>query len=1244
MTDGAPGGRNPLDWSLFTHPAAFQCITVVRSFCSAVLCGGVFFAAVLWFEVTFNHVSGASAKIAGAVTILFLVGLRVDGGRRFTLLSGESGAVGRRFARRAAPYAVVLLLAAGAVANCPGGLLARWLPFGVAVLLPWRLRKMARSFLAQQAWRPTLAGFRPSWRAVFSWPGFPALMNLDAALPPGAILSATTNITDTEPDKSTRLFLRQGDYRSAAYCEARTVEYLLARSRISDAETRIRAGLEDKRLSREPAFMAAQAEFLVAVGDHDQALGLLQEARTRSARPPVQLETRLLAAVVDTWRQPGSKKPAWSEWRRARLVWNRQPGAVLLGLAADAWLMSASDGDSAQKLAYQVCRLPDRLIAMPAGDFDLHDYEQGCMAKGLALETAAQVYEQRGQHFEAATAFLEAYEAYGLIRDRRRGGRCVVLGFVNALTAGYDGPEEEGHGLDMIRVGLQIVEDDRGTLRGEESRASWIASQRAIYAATFRQLTRIRFHQARAAELGLWLLESLHRSLTAGLLVQHGAIDADSGLLAAMAELTAAESEPGRDDLAELRANVRSRLGNVREAATVVSGATDTESVLARLGGRTAILYHCWRNDDGWTLHSVLVSARHGLDVHRGYIPAPPVGVSSWLTAAGALNAIAAGDEATMCRIFQGVPVGDKDFRLWEDIAQALFPGSWRDILCTRPGAGNPELLIVPDGPIAGLPLGALPDRNGKPLLESVPIALVPALSMLSLPGEQPQHPRRSQRIAVVHLDDRHGSGPSGTTREAQRWLAVSHRMRVIETDSQASIAEALQGPERPDVIAISAHGVRERGQGTTEHTAFSAHVRLRDGTVLSEESALRFTWPPVVILASCSVGAASSGTGLEPSGFPLSCLLRGARTVIGGVAPIPDSQTTDVMCRIIDNLPDAADTLALLQGAQAAVLSDKQASGIVTAVEVAGLTAWTTATASQAGGQAAPPTHWDRRGLPRSETASSGTRTTDEDLSEASRVVLAHASHLAKGQAVGTLEFLAAAFTADSANWAGFAVACETGEPVLPGPKDESADGTLTTDFGQSKVTITRPLAVALQRGRTAARLMHDDTTLPAHVILAAFLDDTTAAGLWIRHAPEPAAVNWAQYLSDRIFQADLPEPRAILNSQKSGSAETHTDNIPEPPAQRQHSLWWLIPAGILAILAMLPATQSLANHMQAQEDSASWPGKIPYGLAVTFLGIILATGKIAFLMFCGIALLALIVIVRRRRRPGDRNQQRRT
>jgi hypothetical protein len=177
----------------------------------------------------------------------------------------------------------------------------------------------------------------------------------------------------------------------------------------------------------------------------------------------------------------------------------------------------------------------------------------------------------------------------------------------------------------------------------------------------------------------------------------------------------------------------------------------------------------------------------------------------------------------------------------------------------------------------------------------------------------------------------------------------------------------------------------------------------------------------------------------------------------------------------------------------------------------------------------------------------------------------------------------------------------------------------------------------------------MCDETMLPSHVILAGFLDDTTAAGQWIRRNPESAAASWPQHLSHCIFGADLPKPEAILSSQRGGSAEAHTKriagaSIPEPPAPRQRSLWWLIPAGVLSVLLVLPATQNFANHLQAQEDSASGFDKIPWGLGVTLLGILLAAGKIVFLLLCGIALVAFIVTARRLRRPGGRKQQRRT
>lgn len=1218
MADGSPAGRDPSDFSLFTLPVTFRLVAAVKTVSTTMLYGCVFFAVVLWFEVAFNHASPSftefyesngwvhwwvtramiPAQLAGAATVLFLVGFRIGS------LPGYREPSARWLGGKAALYAGAALLAAWAAMRCPGGALARWVPFGAALLLPWRLRRWLANFRVRKVRRPTMAGFRPNRRAALSFRSYVALQNLDAALPSGSSFPIATNITDTTPGEVADWFRRKGDFRSAAYCVARVVEYLLAHNRISDAETQVRAGLDDARVSREPVFMAARAEFLVAVGQHAGALELLRQARDRCGRPSVQLDSRLLTVVIDAGRYQDSPESRWSEWQRVGLVWKRHAGVVLLGLAADARLTVSSDPDSAMKLAYQICRLPDRLAILVSDDeFGLDNYEQARMAKGLALETVAQIYAQRGQCFDAASAFLDAYEEFEFLKDRRRGGRCMVLGFVNAIAAGYGNPDQENHALDMIRTGLQLVEDDRGTLRGEDSRASWIAAQREIYAATFQQLAGVRYQQAKAADLGLWLLESLHRSLTADLLVAHGAIDADPGLLAALAELAAAEAsalsagqsadasraqaEQAERDLVTLRSQVRSRLGSVREAA-LISDAIDTEALLMRLGDRTAILYHCWREDSGWTVHSVLVSAEHGTHVHRGYVQAPAAGTGTpWLTAAGAFDALAVGDEGVIRAIFGGVPLQDPDFPLWEEIAQALFPGSWREMLRPASGTGKHELLIVPDGPIASLPIGALPGADGRPLLESVSVALVPALSMLNLPTGQPERSSQGgQRIAVVHRDDRQASGLRGTAREAEHWLNASRRMRVIEADDQAGIEAALQAQPPPDVITISAHGTPGQREVTTGQPVLSAEVRLRDGTVLSEESALRLPWPPLVILASCWVGAGSARTGREPSGFPLSCLLRGATTVIGGTAPIPEDQTADILCRIIDDLPSGSDTLWLLHRAQAAGVRARPLSE-VTAAEIAGLTAWTTAAANTAGRRPAAPSHWDARGLPRAEAATTGTLVPGAKFSQASRRVLAHASDLAHNRPVGTLEFLASAFTADNEDWTGFAIACETGEPVLPGPVREAAAGTLTAHLEQMRITITVPLANAIHRGQVAAALMHDETTLPAHVILAALLDDSTAAGQWIRKNPRSAATNWPQHLSDRILRSDLPHPQQILGPENGGAVITHGHrmtgtSITEPPGPGKRKHRWLLPATIAGLLVLTPASYTLARAIQ--------------------------------------------------------------
>ena len=318
-------------------------------------------------------------------------------------------------------------------------------------------------------------------------------------------------------------------------------------------------------------------------------------------------------------------------------MWRGQPSAVILDMAASARLMSRNDPDTALKLAYAICQLPDRLAVQLSGvDYGLVDHLRALVAKGIALDVVASVYCGQGRLADASAAYLDAYEEFSDAKDRVRAARSFVLALTSLLAAGYKDPDQEAHALDLIRATLQVLEDDRGTLRDEDSRASWISSQRELYAAVFSELSKTQYSQAKAGELGLWLLESLHRTMTANLMLSEGAITSSPALLAALTELTYAEAShnflaasrsnaPNLDspDLEMLRERVRNELSGL-QTTSFIAQSTDVEAALAGLGDSLALLYHCWREKTRWVVHSVLVSSRHGIRIHQAQLDVKP--------------------------------------------------------------------------------------------------------------------------------------------------------------------------------------------------------------------------------------------------------------------------------------------------------------------------------------------------------------------------------------------------------------------------------------------------------------------------------------------------------------------------------------------------------------------------------------------------------------------------------------------
>jgi CHAT domain len=84
----------------------------------------------------------------------------------------------------------------------------------------------------------------------------------------------------------------------------------------------------------------------------------------------------------------------------------------------------------------------------------------------------------------------------------------------------------------------------------------------------------------------------------------------------------------------------------------------------------------------------------------------------------------------------------------------------------------------------------------------------------------------------------------------------------------------------------VAAHG---GGAGSDQALTIGGRLGLTSATALSNQ------WPATVVFASCFVGRVQHALGNEPLGVAVSCMMRGATSVIGGAIEI-DSLATSII------------------------------------------------------------------------------------------------------------------------------------------------------------------------------------------------------------------------------------------------------------------------------------------------------------------------------------------------------------
>lgn len=1048
----------------------------------------------------------------------------------------------------------------------PGTMFGRFLPLTIAVPLAWWRRQRRSSWLRP----PTTTGFRPSVRALLSPAGWEALRVCRKADPrfPGW----TVNIAVELFERAVEQFRRAHDRRSEAYVVARAVEYLLRNNRFSDAETWVRQ-VATSELCEEPAAITARAQFYRAVGLYKEALENLQRARKLAGwRTPAAVEA-LLAQVALESGQPerALRFRRYRALRRVVLAWRRQEATVVLHLVAELGVLAQNHPGRALRWLYEVVSLTEELVErMPNDALDPADLGRLYQARALALMAAGSVFERRDADGDAAAAYLDAKEQFETAFDHVGAAICLVLTFTHAVRAGYDGPGEEDHALNNIRVGLQVIENNRGRLRQEEHRSGWIGSQRDLYATVFDLLADgVRYHRAKAAELGLWLLESLHRTALADTIIGRY-VDKDPDLIVHLAELRTTETQiaPDREEAAEerrrpadlkraseLRGEISKRLANVHEAA-LLTDATNTDSVLGLLGDGVALLYHCWRSPAGWVVHCALASHATGIAVARMVLEAEPserdnsrhshpVGILDILHDAEHLDSEAVDFELEM--LYGTVPLNDDP---WRRTACSILPSTLQDVLeRTAAAIGRlPRLLVVPDGPVTGLPLPGLTMPSGDMLVDRAVVALTPTLSLLANHDGVDSRPPTQPPIVVTHIDD---ASFEHAIEEVAAWRRQRGRATVRDTRDRAELAHALRTPPRPDLVVISVHGYR--GAPNDGPTPLRKYLGLRDDSVLSAAAALELPWPRIVLLPACWIMATKVTIGHSPLGLPIACMLRGAQTVIGGVLPIHQEKTARIMANLAVAVPTAESVASAVHHEILRELASAPEDRWETPEFWAGILTWTTEPSAPyvAGPQVT--SYWTADGLPRRDITPTVSLAFDMQASETLERVLAEARRCASGRPAGTMEFLAATIAIDSADWTGFTVGASVGiPPIHPPSRYEPRPEASIASAGHPDAPITQELAESIRTGERLADHIGDDILLPQHVVYGILSTGDNAAHQYLKSAEENSH-ELLRLLEARIFGTDLPTADELAPRLDAEASAAHEEHLAGKPATRQ-------------------------------------------------------------------------------------------
>jgi hypothetical protein len=189
---------------------------------------------------------------------------------------------------------------------------------------------------------------------------------------------------------------------------------------------------------------------------------------------------------------------------------------------------------------------------------------------------------------------------------------------------------------------------------------------------------------------------------------------------------------------------------------------------------------------------------------------------------------------------------------------------------------GDEDLVVVPTGPLTGVPWGLLPDLRGRP------VTVAPSATVWLSGRRAPRRPAAGTLLVA-------GPNLEYAADEVERLAAIYPDGETLAGED-ATVESTMKALDGCGVAHFAAHGHHE------QDSVLFSRLDLADGPLMAYDIHRLGAAPEHVILASCDVGKVIVRAGDEILGFTAALLYSGTRTVVSSVARMDDQAAVGVM------------------------------------------------------------------------------------------------------------------------------------------------------------------------------------------------------------------------------------------------------------------------------------------------------------------------------------------------------------